>query len=138
MYSMHIAPDGSLVTGGTLYAGAITTPNHLYRGTTQTEDWAFGGPSVCIFRRDLERIRFSSPIQATGVTQLLPSTRHEGENYLFASGTVAGRHRVVAVSLATREQLEGSGERSQPPLIDPLQEQFGGGATDGYLLLFEW
>ena len=43
MYSMHIAPDGSLVTGGTLYAGPIVTPNHLYRGTTETEDWSSGG-----------------------------------------------------------------------------------------------
>lgn len=137
MYSMHVAPDGSLVTAGSIYAGPIMTDNHLVEGPVKSKDWAIGGPAIAVFRKDLERIRFSSIVPAAGLVDVRPATRHEGENFLFASGMVDGKHRVVAVGLATAKQNDGPRTQS-PPLREPLQQKFGGGAADGYVLVFEW
>ncbi len=138
MYSLEVAPDGSLVAGGTVGNGMITTSNHIYPGPERTKDWAVGGPAICIFNRSLNRLRFSSPIAATGVMRILPRNRYEGEAFTFASGKYQGKNRVVAVSIATPEQIAGNGERVSPPLRKPLQANFGGGTSDGYLFLFQW
>ena len=138
MYSLSVAPDGSLIAGGSIGKGMITTSNHVYPGKERTKDWAVGGPAISIFKRTLDRIRFSSPIAATGEMRLLPRNRYEGEAFTFATGTVKGKNRVVAVSIATREQIDGIGQRVSPPLLQPLQSKFGGGACDGYLMVFDW
>lgn len=78
-----------------------------------------GGPFLAVFDGNLQQLRFSTS---------LPGVRHQ---------QVTSRGQHVLLSGSVRELETAYGINLPPLLRDPVQETFGGGETDAYLMLIE-
>ncbi len=121
--SLDFAGDGSVLVGGNAASGLIQTGNHLNRGEGSS------GQYVAVMNKDMTSLRFSSVLSACGKTDI-----NNGRNFMFARGTVNGKPRVLVFSGA--ESKEGNSELTAP-VVGGAQTTFGGGQTDGHLLLLD-
>ena len=126
---LRVAKDGSVLIAGRSAAGLIQTGDQLLGEGTP------GGPYVAILEGDLSSIRFSSALPATGQV-LLHDNAARGERWSIRSGVADGRVKAVYVCGVVEEQ--GSYTEPRPaPTQDAVQSRFGGGRTDGYLMVFD-
>ncbi|MBC8038983.1 MAG: hypothetical protein H7Y06_00405 [Opitutaceae bacterium] len=125
---MAVARDGSVAIAGASAMGLIRTGNHLAAGSPPA------GPYVALFSPKLDSLRFSTSLPACGRSVITGKTA----NFGIASGVVQGRNRVLFLSgAAASESVYGSPELPPPVTSGVAQPTFGGGATDGHLLLLE-
>jgi hypothetical protein len=117
--SLGVASDGSVCVAGSSASGLIQTGN-AFPGEAS-------GNYVAVMSKDLSSLRYCSTLPATGQTDL-SDDKHWG----FASGTVNGKTRLMILSGAIA--TDGS---SAAPTKNALQEKFGGGFSDGHLLLLD-
>ncbi|MGC9453330.1 MAG: hypothetical protein ACP5HU_00555 [Phycisphaerae bacterium] len=126
---LQTAADGSVLMAGSSAAGLIQTGDNLLGEGTP------GGNYVAILEEDLSDIRFSSALPATAEV-LLRDNAAGGEKWAIATGVVNGRAMGVFVCGAVAEK--GAYTEPRPaPTRNAVQEDFGGGATDGYLMIFD-
>ena len=118
------APPQPRISGGSAW-GMIQTGNAISGGEP-------GGPYVSLLNSDLSSLRFSSAMPACG--RVLLGDRQEVWN--LTSAMVKGRPVAFAVGSAIPEQ-EVYGKVRPPPMENARQEGFGGGLTDGYVLMID-
>ncbi len=115
--SLGFAADGSVCVGGKSAWGLVETANKLNPGEPT-------GPYVSVFNKDYTSLRFSSTLPATGTADV-----GEGGRWAFA----AGKGRVLCLGSTTGKDPKGTAA----PTAGGLKPAFGGGASDGYLLLLD-
>jgi hypothetical protein len=122
--SLGLATDGSICLGGTSAWGLIQTGNKLSQADP-------AGCYVAVLSKDCKSLRFSSALPGCGKTDL-----GEGSRWGIVRGTVAGQQRVLFLGGAI-ENEDVYGKVHAAPQVNPLQPRYGGGHTDGYLLLLD-
>jgi len=90
-----------------------------------------GGPYLAVFSGDLSRARFVSVIPGVGAAQL--SNYHP---WAVVTGVQNGKPRALFLAGATKE-ADVYGRVSPTPVKNALQSTFGGGESDGYLVLVD-
>ena len=116
--------DGSIAIAGHSAYGLIQTGNAI--GACDPT-----GPYVAILSKDCASLRFSSAMPACGRVEIA-----EGQRWGIASGIVGGRTKTLMLGSAL-ESEEIGGKTCPAPAVHPLQARFGGGHSDGYLLLLD-
>jgi hypothetical protein len=120
--SLGLGPDGSVCFGGNSAWGLIRTGNALDKGEP-------AGPYVAVLSKDCASLRFSSTMPSCGVVDA-----RNGARWGVVRGTVKGKPMALFVGSAD----EGGEETKAPaPTLRPVQKGFGGGHSDGYLLLLD-
>jgi hypothetical protein len=122
---IRAATDGTVLVGGGSAFGVIQTGNSLHRGDP-------GGSYIALFEPDFSTLRFSSVVPACRAASI-----REGIHLGIAVGKQRGRHMALYVGGAAREGMTYSTGPHPPPSLNPFQPEFGGGATDGWLALFD-
>ncbi len=122
--SLGLAPDGSIGIGGRSAWGLIQTGNKLSQADP-------AGNYVAVLSKDCKSLRFSSALPACGQTDVC-----EGARWGIVSGTVDGRPRLLFLGGASQSE-EVYGKVHPAPQAQALQSRFGGGHTDGYLLVLD-
>lgn len=127
---LTVATDGSLLFTGEMGYGLIQTGDNL-----SPEQGNAGGPYVTVLEPDLSSIRFSSAFLGAGKVRL-----HTGNTWAphwnIATQIVRGRHLAVFVSGATKAEQRSAG-LVPTPSRHPVQTEYGGGATDGYVVVID-
>lgn len=118
------AGDGSVCFAGGAAWGLLQTPNRLARGEP-------AGHYVAVLTPDLSGVRFSSTVPGAGAAMIGDDT-----SWNIASGTVGGRSRVLFLSGAAAS-AEVYGLTTDTPTVSALQPGFGGGASDGYVIMLD-
>jgi len=127
--NLSIGPEGSVIMTGSSAFGLIQTGDNLL-GEDQP-----GGPYVSILSKDLDTIRFSSTMLACGHVTLR-DTAGQPERWDISTATVGGKPKAILVCGAIAEQ--GAYTEPKPtPTRDAMQTKFGGGLTDGYIMLID-
>ncbi len=116
--SMGFARDGSVCVAGSSAWGLIRTGN-AFPGDP-------AGEYVAVMSKDLKSLRYCSTLPGTGQTLV-----NRAAKWGVISGTVNGRTLVLFLSGAT------DAEAGKVPLKNATQPQFGGGLSDGHLLLLD-
>jgi hypothetical protein len=117
--SLGIA-GGSICLGGESAWGLIQTGNAIGGGEP-------AGPYVAVLSKDCTSLRFSSALPCCGQTDV-----RNGARWGIVRGKLDGKEVVLFLGGATAE--EGSGTA---PAVKPPQDKYGGGHSDGYLLLLD-
>lgn len=126
---IRTAADGSVLMAGGSASGLIQTGDNLLG------EGMPGGKYVAILEEDLSDIRFSSALPATAEV-LLRDSAARGEKWSVATGVANGRAKAVFVCGAVEEK--GAYTEPRPaPTRNAAQDDFAGGATDGYLMVFD-
>ena len=120
--TLGFARDGSVCIGGSSAWGLIQTAN-AFPGEP-------GGSYVAVLNKDCTALRFSSNLPATGQAEVT-----DGARWAVVSGVQNGRARVLFLSGAV-DQEDSYGLRPAPTL-NPRQPKFGGGFSDGHILLLD-
>lgn len=123
--ALGFAGDGSVVVGGGSAWGLIQTGNHVNTGTEP------GGPYVAVFGKTFDSLRFSSTMNACGATEVSSADR-----WAFAAGTVGARPMLLVLCGAEAEE-PGYNKGKPAPTVGAVQKTFGGGHTDGHVLLLD-
>ncbi len=113
--SLGVASDGSVCLGGSSAWGLIRTGNS-FKGDPS-------GSYVAVLSRNLDSLRFSSTLPGTGETEIGKAQQRWG----IASGSSGGKFRVMFLS----------GAETGAPMTNALQEKYGGGMSDGHLLVLD-
>ncbi len=120
--SLGFATDGSICVGGKSAWGLIRTGNALDKGEPT-------GPYVAVLSKDCSSLRFSSTMPSCG-----PVDVRNGARWGIVRGTVKGKPMALFLGSAD----EGEAETQKPaPTLKAMQSNFGGGHSDGYLLLLD-
>ena len=118
--SLSHADDGSVCFAGRTASSLITTGNALSE--------AKSGQNIVILRNDLSSIRFSTAIPGGGAVMI----GNDKESWGTCSGIIKGKQRVLYLCGAQ------NGENDfKTPLHKAAQNEFGGGYSDGYMVLLE-
>jgi hypothetical protein len=120
------ADDGSFCIAGGSAWGLVQTRNFIGRSEP-------GGEYIAVLTPDMSGVRFSSAIPGAGAAVV---GNDRGDSWGIGSGTVNGQPRVLFVAGATGE-ANVYGHKSQTPTVNALQETFGGGWSDGYLVVLD-
>ena len=118
--SLSHAADNSVCFAGRSASSVIKTGNALSEAPS--------GQNIVILRNDLSSIRYSTTIPGGGAVK----TGNDRESWGVCSGIVNGKQRVLFLCGAK------NGENGiATPLKNASQNQFGGGYSDGYMVLLE-
>jgi len=122
--NLSFAKDGSILAGGRSAGGLIQTGNKITSGEA-------GGHYVAVFSKDCSSLRFCSALPATGKVELGETAR-----WGFVSGTVNGKPMVLCLGSAAENEMQQ--EKPIPaPAVGGGRAKFGGGTTDGYMLMLD-
>lgn len=126
IHDTAVLADNRVAVAGSLAYGMIETQDCWYpsffhrRSDPSIEDGAVrGGSNLMIFSEDLSKAIFSSVIP------------NNGHLRVAAQGT-----RVLLTARAG-EEVNVYGDWLEPITKEPIQESYGGGATDGWIMLVE-
>jgi len=137
--NLVVAGDGSLVAAGGSASGLIQTGNNLHEGEPSIRKgkgpWAPGGDYVTVFEPDLSGLRFSSAINAAGAAEIRGGM---AEKWGIATGAVGRQEKALVVCAAAERSGSKYMKGEEPaPEKNPLQDGFGGGLLDGYILILD-
>jgi hypothetical protein len=124
--SIEEASDQSTMIAGGAAHHVIQTGNHIFSSSDEV-----AGQYVAVLTGDAASIRFSSAIDCAGVVNIRHNT-----TWGLASRKVGERNLALFVSGAIEKRAN-----TEPPIYasqkNPIQKTYGGGLTDGYLVLLE-
>ncbi|MBY0523230.1 MAG: hypothetical protein K2R98_07520 [Gemmataceae bacterium] len=127
--TMGKADDGSVCFAGRSAWGLWQTKNRL----SECEP---AGEYVAVLTPDLGGVRFCSAVPGSGVCEVGDGSTKAGSGWNVVSGMVRGRPKMMFIGSAVKE-AEVSGKVSATPTKNALQDQFGGGWSDGYVILLD-
>lgn len=123
------ASDGSLAFAGKSAWGVWQTKDKLTDAEPENE-------YLAVLNEDFSGLRYSSVIPGTGAADLNDGAASRGSGWGIATGSVNGKSRVLFLAGSTG----GRDERDKmipSPTRNAVQAKFGGGRSDGYVLLME-
>jgi hypothetical protein len=122
--SLGCASDGSVCLAGKSAWGLIRTGNAV-------DDGEPAGTYVAVLSKECSSLRFSSTMPACGTTDV-----RDGARWGVVRGRLNGKP--MALFLGGAVDNEEVGGTSRPaPTVRALQPDYGGGHSDGYLLLLD-
>ncbi|MEI6231570.1 MAG: hypothetical protein WCT04_00855 [Planctomycetota bacterium] len=124
--ALGYAGDGSVCFGG-------VSANGLWQTTNKLTDAPAAGNYITVLTPDMGGVRFCSVIPGAGATEIGNDGR---QNWGIASGVVNGKQRALFVSGAVADE-ENYGVKTKTPVKNALQSDFGGGMSDGYIVLLD-
>lgn len=95
-----------------------------------------GGAKVMVFDPGFDAIRFCSTVPAVGIGAVVHGCSYMADSWGWASGVSQGRTLLLGFSSALPTQSMGEQDHA-PPMVRALQGGFGGGLTDGYLMVLD-
>jgi len=120
------ADDGSVCFGGQSALGLWQTSNKL-------TDGAAAGNYIAVLTPDMSGVRFCSAIPGTGAAVV---GNDERQCWGIATGSLNGKPRVLFFGGAVAEE-EQYGVKTKTPVRNAVQENFGGGWCDGYVVILD-
>ncbi|GEM_PF-1941936 len=133
VHDLDVAVDGSVLAITDSGRAQHNLPNNL-------GDVALGS-AIFITDPNLDAVRFYSCLPAVGEKVVLSGCDQKTDAFNFASGVSKGRTVVLAFSSAMeyKEVDQGRGKKVKHsfPTKNPLQKSYGGGLTDGYLVVLD-
>jgi hypothetical protein len=124
--SIEEASDKSTLIAGGAAHHVIQTGNHIFSSSDEV-----AGQYIAVLTGDASSIRFSSAIDCAGVVAI-----RENATWGLASRKVGEKHLALFVGSAIEKRAV-----AEPPIYasqkNPIQKSYGGGLTDGYLVLLE-
>ncbi len=126
--TMGFGADGSTLIGGRSASGLIQTGNNLNPYTKADPTVTPGGTYVSVMSPDLTSLRFSSVMPNCGVADV-----GNGNVWAFRTGTVNGKPLALVLSGASGKNANGY----SAPIVAGAQPEFGGGLTDGHILILD-
>lgn len=121
--------DGSLAFAGKAAWGLWQTADKLTNAEPE-------GPYLAVLDEDFSGLRHCSVIPGAGAADLNDGSASRGSGWGIATGSVNGRSRVLF--LAGSNGGHGSDATAvASPTRNAAQERFGGGRSDGYVVLME-
>jgi 3D (Asp-Asp-Asp) domain-containing protein len=126
--AMGFGAEGSTLMGGRSATGLIQTGNNLNPYTKADPTVVPSGTYVAVMGPDFASLRFSSGMPNCGATDLA-----NGKPWAFRTGTVNGKPLALVMGGATGKNADGY----TAPMVNPLQPAFGGGLTDGHVLVLD-
>lgn len=113
--TLGFAGDGSVCFGGTSAWGLIETGNKLNNGQPT-------GPYITVLNKDCSSVRFSSVLPGAGITDVA-----DGNRWGIIRGKIKGKPVVLFVGGAGEGAVTSKGP----------QAKYGGGLSDGYMVLLD-
>jgi len=123
------APDGSLAFAGMSAWGVWQTADKL----TDAEP---AGQYLAVLNEDFTALRHCSVIPGAGAADLNDGAALRGSGWGIATGAVNGKSRVLFLAGSTGGR-KSEEEEVAAPTRNAAQEHFGGGRSDGYVILME-
>ncbi len=124
--ALAMADDGTVcITGGAAW-GLIQTKNFINPPEAEPS-----GSYIAVFSGDMTRARFVSAVIGSGEADIANDAR-----WAIATGKQDGKARALFLCGAKKEGTD-YGWLDQTPVRNPMQEKFGGGELDGYLILVD-
>ena len=117
--------DGSVLFSGSASWGLIQTSNKLANGEP-------GGPYIAVTTPDMTGMRFCSAVPGLDAADL----GNNRERIAIGHGTVNGHARALFLGGATAEG-EAYGLTTKTPTLNAIQPAFGGGLSDGYVVMLD-
>ncbi len=124
--SLGYADDGSVCFGGVSALGLWQTTNKLTDGPA-------AGSYIAVLNPDMSGVRYCSAIPGAGATEIGNDPR---QCWGVASGSVNGKARALFFCGAVAEE-EQYGVKTKTPVKNAVQESFGGGWCDGYVVMLD-
>lgn len=121
--------DGSLAFAGKSAWGVWQTKDRLTEAEPE-------GEYLAVLSEDFTGLRYCSVIPGAGAADLNDGAATRGSGWGIATGTVKGKSRVLFLAGATAGRKDGDTFVLTPTRNAP-QERFGGGHSDGYVVLME-
>jgi len=119
------AVDGSFCVAGGSAWGLTQTNNRISPGEP-------GGNYVAVFNSSLSGVRFCSTVPGTAVAEV----DNDDNGWAISSGTLKGKPVAIFAGSAVADG-DPYGLRMPTPTVNALQSKFGGGWSDGYLLVVD-
>jgi hypothetical protein len=126
--TLGLADDGSIVMGGRGAWGVVQTKNKVSDGEPV-------GPYIAILNPDMSNARFSSTIAGASAAEVAEGSANRPTGWGIARGTVGGKQRVLFLTGAAPSNDPAEGKT---PIRNALQSSFGGGESDGYVVMLEF
>ena len=124
--ALGYADDGSVCFGGVSALGLWQTSNKM-------SDAVPAGNYISVLTPDMSGVRYCSAIPGSGVTTI---GNDERQCWGVASGSVNGKPRALFFGGAVADE-EQYGVKSKTPVKNAVQENFGGGWSDGYVVMLD-
>lgn len=121
--------DGSVAFAGKSAWGVWQTKDNLTDAEPE-------GEYLAVLTEDFSGLRYSSVIPGAGAADLNDGAATRGSGWGIATGTVNGKSRVLFLAGATAGRTEDR-KTVATPTLHAVQEKFGGGRSDGYVVLLE-
>ncbi len=118
--------DGSVCFGGVSALGLWQTSNKL-------TDAPPAGNYITVLTPDMSGVRYCSAIPGAGAAVV---GNDERQNWGIASGIVQGKPRALFFGGAVSDE-ENYGVKTKTPVKNAMQENFGGGWCDGYVVMLD-
>jgi hypothetical protein len=123
--NMAVADDGTVfITGRAAW--------ELWQTHNKLSDARGEGQYIAVLSKDLDQVRFCSVVPGAGAAEV----SYERAGWGIATGLVSGHRRAIFVGGAAKDD----GEAPQPtatPTRNAMQGDFGGGWSDGYVVLLD-
>ncbi len=126
--NLAIGDDGTICMAGRSAWGLWQTPNKLSDAPPE-------GEYIAVLNRELDTVRFCSVIPGAGVAEV----SHDKAGWGIGTGIVAGRRRALFVGSAAggQKEAEAAGAKTETPTVNAMQSKFGGGWSDGYVVMLD-
>jgi hypothetical protein len=124
--TLALADDGAVCAAGGSAWGIIQTKNRI-----SAPDSEPGGSYIAVFSGDLNRARFVSTLPGAGATDLTDTSP-----WGIGIGSQGGQARALFLSGATKDG-DPYGVVTPTPVRNALQPNFGGGESDGHVVLVD-
>lgn len=123
--NMTQSENGSIVAVGRCALG-------LWQTTNKLTDALPTGEYVAVFKPDMSGMRFASVVPGTGIAEV----SYTNAGWGVFTGKVDGKERALFVGSAVKESK--SGDQTVPtPTVNAGQDKFGGGDSDGYIVMLD-
>ncbi len=117
--------DGSFLFAGGSAWGLVQTSNKLANGEP-------GGSYITVLTPDLCGVRYSSCVPGASAAVVAGASN----NWAIGSGSVEGKQRALFLCGAKAEE-DVYGLVTRTPTVNALQSTFGGGQSDGYVVMLD-
>lgn len=123
------APDGSLAFAGKSAWGVWQTADKMTDAEPE-------GEYLAVLNEDFTDLRHCSVIPGAGAADLNDGAASRGGGWGIATGVVNGKSRVLFLAGSSGGR-KSEAEEVATPTRNAAQEKFGGGRSDGYVILME-
>jgi AraC-like DNA-binding protein len=123
--ALSYSEDGSVLFAGGTAWGMIQTTNKLANGEP-------AGDFIAVMTPDMTGMRFCSAVPGLGAAHL----GNDRDRIAIGHGLVQGKPRALFVGGAKAEE-EVYGLVTRTPTLNPVQAAFGGGESDGYVVMVD-